>query len=64
MYQYGSMRILSIVLEELKKSKMDVFKNPVITYQSTSLGDLNQTFLDQLTNHFCGKQYKKTVSND
>ena len=63
-YQYGSLRVLNVVKEELMSNKMEPFKNPVVTYQSTSLGDLNSNYLNQLVSHFTGRVHKRAVDAD
>ena len=39
-HKHGSLRVMKIVSEELAKGGFEPFKNPVVTYQTTSLGDI------------------------
>lgn len=52
------MRVYNVIYEELSKHKMKPIEKANITYQSTSLGALDENFIDQLSCHFSGKSFK------
>ncbi|CAD8052683.1 unnamed protein product [Paramecium primaurelia] len=64
LYKYGMMRLQSVLYQELCNNKMEIPKQVCVTYQTTSIGQLDNNYIDFALQCCTGRVYKQPLTGE
>ncbi|CAD8060157.1 unnamed protein product [Paramecium sonneborni] len=64
LFKYGMTRLQSVLFQELCNNKMDVLKQVCVTYQTTSIGQIDNNYVDFALQCCTGKVYKQPLPSE